>query len=127
MTPRDFQRFRKALGKSQSEVAKALGISIRTVQSYEQGLRSVPARIEQLVYLLLSRQAQTNRGRSRPCWELRQCDPAVRSRCPAYLCKAGDICWLITGTLCQGKHVARLEEKLGKCRRCPVIRQWRMR
>jgi transcriptional regulator with XRE-family HTH domain len=39
MKPKEFKRWRKALGLSQSVAAKKLGLKLRTVQYYEKGER----------------------------------------------------------------------------------------
>ncbi len=123
MTARDFQLTRKTLHKSQSELANLMGLSVRTVQSYEQGARIIPAHVQQLLYLMVSRLSRGTRGRRSPCWQVRGCDPATKARCVAYLCKAEDICWLVTGTLCHGKPVGTMEAKLRECQKCAVIRR----
>ncbi|MDH4317770.1 MAG: helix-turn-helix domain-containing protein, partial [Desulfobulbaceae bacterium] len=41
-----FSNARAKLGKTQKELAELLGISLKAVQSYEQGWRSVPLHVE---------------------------------------------------------------------------------
>lgn len=42
MTPNQFKHYRKKLGLSQSQAAKALGVKTGTVKSWEAGRRRVP-------------------------------------------------------------------------------------
>ncbi|MCI5210180.1 MAG: helix-turn-helix domain-containing protein [Candidatus Electrothrix sp. ATG2] len=53
MTSNEFSYYRKKLGKTQKTLAGLLGVSVKAVQSYEQGWRSVPLHIERKLYFLL--------------------------------------------------------------------------
>lgn len=53
MSGADFARLRASLGKSQRELAGLLGLSLKAVESYEQGWRNVPSHVERLLYFLL--------------------------------------------------------------------------
>ena len=51
MKPKEFKRWRKTLGLSQTKAAKKLGLKLRTVQYYEKGERhgkkiSIPKAVE---------------------------------------------------------------------------------
>ena len=48
----DTKQKRKELGLSQSEFAKALGVSVKTVQNWEQGTRNCPEPIKRLILTL---------------------------------------------------------------------------
>ena len=49
----EVKRALKNLRKTQKELANLLGISKKTVESYEQGLRNIPSNIERILYFLL--------------------------------------------------------------------------
>ncbi len=63
-----FLQARKKLGKTQSEIAKLLGVSIKAVHSYEQGWRSIPPHAGRQIYFLLSRWRDLHEKPSQPCW-----------------------------------------------------------
>lgn len=44
-------RIRKILEKTQRQLAAILSISVRTIRSYEQGTRRIPAYIERQLFL----------------------------------------------------------------------------
>ena len=71
---KDLKRVRKALGKSQSELAALLGISTRAVQSYEQGWRRLPPYVQRLTGLLLFLKRRKDGPNLSPCWEILECD-----------------------------------------------------
>ena len=54
MTSREFAGFRKKIGKSQRDMARLLGLSIKAVHSYEQGWRKIPGSVERQVFFLYS-------------------------------------------------------------------------
>jgi len=118
---KDLKRIRKALGKSQSELAALLGISIRAVQSYEQGWRRLPPYVQRLTGLLLFLKRRKDGPNPSPCWEIVECNGDVRSRCLAYEYQAGDFCWLVTGNCVAGQEQDSWEAKLARCRECPVM------
>lgn len=120
----DIRSVRKALGVSQSQAATLLGVSTGAVQSYEQGLRSVPAYVQRTTALLLYLKWKKRHGRRPVCWKTNRCSLDVRSKCPTYLYKAGDYCWMLTGTLCRGENKQSPLAKLTQCQQCPVMRQW---
>ena len=120
----DVRRIREALGKSQSEIATLLGVSVRAVQSYEQGWRPVPSHVQKTAALLLFLHARSQGHRASPCWKVRACDADARAMCPAYELRAGDICWLVNGTICRGKRQKSWHAKIAKCQACPVTTPW---
>ena len=52
------------------------------------------------------------------CWDYKQCPEERRSQCPAYLDDEGDNCWLVIGTLCEGRPRTDLNDKVDMCSRC---------
>ena len=57
----EIRQIRELLGKSQREFAGLLGVSLRAVQSYEQGWRSVPACVRKLARLTVHLQGDSKR------------------------------------------------------------------
>ena len=121
---KELKRIRKALGKSQSELAVLLGVSTRAVQSYEQGWRPVPPHVRKLTGLLLFLKRRKDSPKLPPCWKVVKCDRDVRSRCLAYQYRAGDLCWLVSGDYIRGRKRGSQEAKVAHCRKCPVMSQW---
>ena len=115
---------REALGVSQSEMSRLLGITLRALQSYEQEWRKTPPSVQRIAGLILYLRWRVKNPRQAPCWTITGCEPERRDACPAYRYRAGDLCWLLTGTRCRGKKAGTWEEKLDGCRRCPVMKSW---
>jgi len=119
---RDLRRVRKCLGKSQSAFAALVGVSTKAIQSYEQGWRSTPAHVQRMALLLLIMSRRKSEARtSPPCWKLRRCAPETTARCPAYQFREGRLCWLVTGTLCEGKKAESWTAKMAGCGHCAVL------
>lgn len=116
-----FQAFRQQLGKTQKQLSELLGTSLKAIQSFEQGWRKVPVHIERQILFLLALQNHKAKE-SRPCWEIQSCPPETRSLCPAWEFKAGDLCWFINGTVCQGIPRASWSGKMKVCRKCEVFK-----
>ena len=80
---------RSEMGLSQSELASMVGIGIRAIQSYEQDWRRPSEMVERMLLLLLIAH-RNGAGMSRArCWEKKECSPAVRERCIAYVTRQG--------------------------------------
>jgi len=120
---RELRPVRKALGKSQSELAALVGVSTRAIQSYEQGWRPTPPLVLKMAMLLLFLSRRGPEGTVPPCWELRECATRLRAACPAYQLKEGRLCWLVTGTLCEGRERSSWEDKMARCEACSVLRR----
>jgi DNA-binding XRE family transcriptional regulator len=121
MDAADFTDIRHHLGKTQTQVAGLLGVSSKAVQSFEQGWRNIPAHVErQLLYLVYLKRLPACTD-DRPCWERTKCTPETRERCMAWEVRAGDLCWFVNGTVCQGKVHKNWEEKMRVCRQCEVF------
>jgi DNA-binding XRE family transcriptional regulator len=114
-------KIRHALGKTQSDMARLLGCSLKSVQSFEQGWRNIPTHIErQIIFLLHMKQAPAKRYR--PCWEIENCPVEIKENCPAWEFKSGHICWFINGTICHGKIQDSWQKKMKICQKCPVFK-----
>jgi hypothetical protein len=120
MDNKEFLLTQKKLGKTQKQMAELLGVSVKAVQSYSQGWRSIPTHIERQVIFLASRN-NTLKKASKPCWDLNNCPNERRGQCPAWEFRMGDLCWLINGTICEGKVLKNWQEKMRICRSCKVI------
>ncbi len=123
MSPREVaKRLRKLLGTTQGELAAALGISLKAVQSYEQGWRNIPPRvIKQLLTLVVMHRADKMRGE--PCWSIRGCDPLLSANCPARKLTQGYYCWTVSSKACADVRGDDDPTVLG-CLDCPVVQQF---
>jgi DNA-binding CsgD family transcriptional regulator len=118
LTKEEFSLSRKKLGKTQKQLAELLGMSLKTIHSYEQGWRTIPGHIERQIFFLLINQ----RGRSDsliPCWEKKQCE--IKEQCPAWEFQSGHLCWFLNGTLCDCTQTLTQKEKLEICKDCRIF------
>ncbi|OFW50408.1 MAG: transcriptional regulator [Actinobacteria bacterium RBG_13_35_12] len=120
MQNKEFSSIRHYLGKSQKQLARLLCVSIKAIQSFEQGWRKVPVSAERQLLFLLSLKRQLNEG-GKPCWEIKNCPVEWRENCSAWEFKAGHFCWFINGTFCQGRLEESWEKKIKICRGCKVF------
>jgi DNA-binding XRE family transcriptional regulator len=119
MDKAEFSLARAKLGKTQAQMAELLRVSLKAIQSYEQGWRSIPTHAErQILFLLSLKEGSRNR---KACWTIRKCSSEKRRHCPAWEFKAGKLCWFINGTLCEGKAQRSWHEKMKICRSCKVM------
>jgi hypothetical protein len=116
----EFSRTRRYLGKTQSQMAQLLGVSLKAIQSFEQGWRNIPVHTErQVLFLLASKESLPQKERS--CWVIRKCPRETKQNCPAWEFNAGNLCWFINGTICQGRVQDSWEKKMKICRQCKVF------
>ena len=120
MNDREFVSLRHNFKKTQKEMAELLGVSLRSVQSFEQGWRKIPTNIERQILYLVSMK-DTEEEPLKPCWEVEDCPPDKRQHCPAWEFNTGHLCWFINGTICQGKPHRNWDEKMKFCRKCEVF------
>jgi DNA-binding XRE family transcriptional regulator len=120
MTKNEFKLLRKKLKKTQKQIAQLLGTSLKAVHSYEQGWRSVPPAVERQIYFLVSRTNPKNKSR-KPCWDIKKCSVERQTQCPAWEFRAGDLCWFINGTICDGGVQKNWQDKMKICRTCKVL------
>jgi len=111
---------REYLGKTQSQMAQVLGVSLKAVQSFEQGWRNIPVHIERQILFLLVLTKPLHK-KVRPCWVIRNCPAQVRQNCPAWQFQARRLCWFINGTICGGKVQESWQKKMTMCRQCKVF------
>lgn len=120
MNSKEFLHYRKKLKKTQKQMGQLLGVSLKAVQSYEQGWRYIPDHVERQVFFLISSLLENSIGR-RPCWVIKKCPPERKKQCPAWEFKAGKLCWFINGTICDGGIQKNWKEKMNICRECEVF------
>jgi len=113
---------RKEFGLSQKEMADLLGVSLKAIQSYEQGWRRVPPHIEQMLLLHAVLHRCSNLRKVPPCWKTVDCPATVRDVCPARHLAHPGFCWLVTGTLCRGERMGSWRAKRSRCLKCKVLR-----
>lgn len=117
----EFSKIRKLLGKTQKQLAQQLCISIKAIQSYEQGWRNIPTYHEQQMLLLLYFKNAPNKE-IKPCWDLTVCPDEWKDNCIVWELKARNLCWVINGTFCQGRTHKSWDEKIEICRKCEVFK-----
>ena len=117
----EFSSLRKKLNKTQRQMSQLLGTSLKAVHSYEQGWRSIPTHVERQMFFLVSQKNNKIKGRP-PCWKTKKCPPQRKENCPAWEFKSGDLCWFISGTMCEGSVHKNWKEKMNVCRTCKVLK-----
>ncbi len=121
MDKEEFVQIRRALGKTQSQMARLMGCSLKALQSFEQGWRTIPCYVErQILFILYMKTCQENP--CKPCWEIVKCPIERRTNCPTWEYKVGNICWFINGTVCHGKIQTNWKDKMILCRKCKVFK-----
>ncbi|MCK4766141.1 MAG: helix-turn-helix transcriptional regulator [Candidatus Aminicenantes bacterium] len=122
MNKEEFVKIRKRLKKTQREIAKLLGISYKTVESYEQGNRNIPKNAARLLYFLLFKLNMDRLDSTRLCWEVNNCPPDCRDHCVAWLAREGVFCWFLTCTSClRGKPVPKATSNT--CHSCDFFKE----
>lgn len=120
MRKKEFSKIRLSLGKTQSQMAKLLGTSLKAIQSFEQGWRDIPVHTERQVLFLLAMKKPRPK-KVGPCWVMRKCSMETRQRCPAWEFQTGHLCWFINGTFCEGEAQKSWQKKMKMCRQCSVF------
>lgn len=119
MKKQEFIDIRTFLEKTQDQMAQLLGISLKAVQSFEQGWRNIPVHIERQALLLLAMKKGSKKRK--PCWTVLKCPNDRKENCPAWELKCEELCWFINGTICQGKVQKDWKKKMNLCRKCEVF------
>jgi hypothetical protein len=118
MNKDEFVPARRKLGRTQKQLAELLGVSIKTIHSYEQGRRAIPSHIERQIFFLLSNQ-RSRKQNLIPCWEKKQC--GYKESCPAWEFQSGHLCWFLCGTKCECTVDTKRHDKLQSCRNCKIF------
>ncbi|MGD9212093.1 MAG: helix-turn-helix transcriptional regulator [Desulfobacteraceae bacterium] len=121
MKKQEFLKIRRYLNKTQRQLAHMLGISLKAVQSFEQGWRNIPCHVERQMLFLLKK---SNRCEpfEQTCWNCLNCTFERRNQCPAWEYKTGNLCWFINGNICKGIQQDSWKEKMAHCRQCKVFK-----
>jgi DNA-binding XRE family transcriptional regulator len=119
MDSKEFKNLRLMLNKTQNELALLLGTSLKAIRSYEQGWRNIPTHAERQLYLLISRKRALE-NKPKPCWIIKKCPTDRKKQCPAWEFRAGDLCWFINGTICEGIVHRDWKKKMEICKSCEV-------
>jgi len=113
---------RKSLDLSQKEMAEFLGVSKKTIESYEQQWRATPVNVERLALLYLGCFKLAEKGKKVQCWRMTDCPKERREACVVWKVKRGDLCWMFGGTMCGDKKQTDWRAKFEQCTRCRVLR-----
>ena len=114
-----FMAIRRHLEKTQTQMAQILGVSPKAIQSFEQGWRRIPVHIERQVLFILALKSRAAK-KTKSCWLTRRCPAEHRQNCPAWQFDAGNLCWFINGTICEGTAQGSWQKKMKICRDCEV-------
>lgn len=117
---KDFIAIRKKLNKTQQQIAQLLGVSVKAIESYEQGWRFVPEHAAKQMIFLVTRK-ENESGTISECWDVVGCPDDVKEKCPAWEFKAGTLCWYMNGTICSGEAHKSWREKIEDCRTCKAF------
>jgi DNA-binding XRE family transcriptional regulator len=120
MESQEFLHFRKKLHKTQEEMSKLLGVSVKAVRSYEQGWRSVPSHVARQLLFLISKK-EDNLEPQTPCWVIKNCKETNKKNCPAWEFQAGTLCWFMYGTACNNGDYDTWNEKIKRCQSCSAF------
>ena len=113
-----FAKMRKKMEKTQKEMAELLGVSVKSVSSYEQGWRNIPPHVERQMFFLLSRRKEGVKRKN--CWDVKNCPNDRKTKCPAFEFDSGALCWFINGTICECASQKSWKTKISMCQKCEV-------
>ncbi|MEN8154451.1 MAG: helix-turn-helix transcriptional regulator [Acidobacteriota bacterium] len=122
MEKKEFIKIRKDLEKTQKEIAVLLGVSLKTIESYEQGLRNIPPNVERILYYLFFKLNKDKIKEKKMCWDETNCPAEIREKCIAWSTGEGYYCWFITGKTCYKQREQYGIETIPNCFHCPVFK-----
>ncbi len=114
MEKKEFVKIRKKLKRTQMGMADLLGVSKKTIESYEQGLRNIPNNMSRITYYLLFKLNMNKLDESELCWNKNKCPMHIREKCIAWTAKEGFFCWFLNLKTCL---LRRLDPK-DECETC---------
>lgn len=118
----EFKRLRELMQWTQSEAAHFLGVSEKSVQSYEQGWRT-PSDALWKEFLLIIALKRGYPDAHRRCWQVMHCSPAVRDACFCARNMGGRFCWATCQATCM-RHIGGTGRRVIDCLHCPVTSQF---
>ena len=122
MDKKEFIEIRLYLGKTQSQMSRLLGVSLKAIKSFEQGWRNIPVSVErQMLFLLATIKSQNKSKKKMTCWGIKKCPLDMRRNCPAWEFQVGHLCWFINGTICHGEVQESWQEKMKICKECEMF------
>jgi len=121
MNNKTFGNIRTFLGKTQKQLAQFLCVSVKAIQSYEQGWRNIPSTIERQI-MILSAMKKLPDMNGQPCWEIKNCPDQWRANCIVWELQMRQFCWFLNGTFCQGQLQGSWDNKIKICRDCEVYK-----
>jgi len=98
-----------------------LSVSLKGIQSFEQGWRSIPDHVERQMLFLAAMKAPQEKER-RSCWNVKGCTEDMKRQCPAWEFRTNRFCWMVNGMICQGKVQESWQQKMEICRNCTIFR-----
>jgi DNA-binding XRE family transcriptional regulator len=120
MENKEFSKIRLYLGKTQAQMAQLLGVSLKAIQSFEQGWRKIPTHVERQALFLFAVKKSAPK-KAKPCWKTQRCPVETKRKCPAWEFRVGHLCLFINGTICNGKIQESWQKKMKICRKCDVF------
>lgn len=118
---RSVKQIRLTLDRTQEELARALGVSTKAIQSYEQGWREVPVRLMMQLLILLALYRRQSMQEV-PCWKIKRCKADLRKRCMGYTVGRGQFCWFVGVEECVPDG-ADPRADIIPCMQCEVIKR----
>jgi len=118
----DLRAVRRELGLSQAGLADLIGVSLRAIQSCEQGWRKPGQALEKAVVLLLLASRKGSELGNELCWDSIDCSEVERKNCLVYQSQQGHLCWLLSGNICKGRRLRTWQDKKDVCLQCPFFR-----
>jgi len=114
---------RKTLGLSQKEMSELMGVSKKTIESYEQRWRATPVNVERLALLYLGCFKLAEKNEKVQCWRMTKCPKPRREACVVYKVKRGDLCWMFGGAPPEEEDgQTDWRAKFERCMQCKVLR-----
>jgi len=121
MEKKEVSEIRHHLGKTQLQMAQLLGVSLKAIQSFEQGWRNIPVHIERQVLFLWASKKSPLRKRKALLGDTKVSE-GDQAKLSSMGISGGNLCWFTNGTICQGQKQASWEKKMKICRQCKVFR-----
>ncbi len=116
----EFANMRKGLSVTKRQLSHLLGVSPRTIRSYEKGVRSVPTHVERQLFSLTSMERGKS-GYKKSYWQVNGCSPEQRLSCPAWELRVGQLSWFMNASICAVRMDEGRPEMMTLCRNCEML------